>query len=256
MTFNLSNTLKELDDQGIVVVPNVLKINEIKKLKDELSNAISEDKRNRPDVFDSGMVHNCMNRGENMAKLLDNPVMNICISEALSKTAIIYAYQSSSLRPKSGNYGSRIHVDCPRFIPGYYTNMGIIWPLNDFTCENGATYYLPRSHKSEEVPCEDEFYKSSKRAIAKSGDMIIINARLFHAAGYNNTNETRHALTLNFCRSFMRQRFDFPRLLSKEQIASLGENGKRLIGMNVRMPSSLEEFYLPEESRLYKSNQG
>jgi hypothetical protein len=54
----------------------------------------------------------------------------------------------------------------------------------------------------------------------------------------------------------MRQRFDFPRLVPQPIIDSLGENGKRLIGMNVRMPTSLSEFYLPPEQRLYKPNQG
>ena len=54
----------------------------------------------------------------------------------------------------------------------------------------------------------------------------------------------------------MRQRFDFPRLVPNEIIASLGDDGRRLIGMNVRMPTSLEEFYLPPEQRLYKPDQG
>ena len=31
---------------------------------------------------------------------------------------------------------------------------------------------------------------------------------------------------------------------------------KRLVGYNVREPSSLEEFYLPEEQRTYKGGQG
>jgi len=53
----------------------------------------------------------------------------------------------------------------------------------------------------------------------------------------------------------MRQRFDFPRLMTQEQIDSLGKDGQRLIGMNVRMPTSLEEFYLPEEERFYKPGQ-
>jgi hypothetical protein len=39
-------------------------------------------------------------------------------------------------------------------------------------------------------------------------------------------------------------------------IDSMGENGKRLIGMNVRMPTSLAQFYLPPEQRPYKPNQG
>lgn len=248
--------INELEKEGIAIVKKVLDNEDISLLKEELESAIREDKLRINNVFDSGMVHNCMSRGKYMAKILDNKVMNMYISECLAETAILYAYQSSSLEPNKGNYGSRIHIDCPRFIDGYYTNMGIIWPLDDFTKENGATYYLPGSHKKNELPREEDFYTYAKRAVAKKGDMIILNARLVHAAGINKTSKTRHALTLNFCRSFMRQRFDYPRLLEKELIKDLGNDGKRLIGMNVRMPTSLEEFYLPEEERLYKPNQG
>lgn len=251
-----SSLLNSLEHDGIAVIPNVLQKGIINELIIELEAAIQKDKILYPNVFDRGMIHNCMSRGKNMAKLLDNSVMNAYLSKCFSDTAIIYAYQSSSLNPNSGNYGSRIHVDCPRFIENYYTNMGVIWPLTNFTEDNGATYYLPGSHKLENLPNENFFYKNCKRALANAGDMILLNSRLVHAAGINKTKDVRHALTINFCRSFMRQRFDFVRLLSNETMALLGEDGKRLIGMNVRMPTSLDEFYLPPDKRLYKANQG
>jgi len=245
-----------LERDGIVVVPSVLSSEEVLKLREELETAIAEDAVRYPDVFDKGMVHNCMVRGKNMARLLDNPVLNAYLSEAFSNTCIVYAYQSSSLAPGQKNYGSRVHVDSPRFIPGYATNMGVIFPLDDFTEENGATYALKGSHKTPELPDNDFFFANATRGYCSAGDMILFNGRLVHAAGSNSTARARHSLTINVCRSYMRQRFDFPRLVPGEVIDSLGENGKRLIGMDVRMPSSLEEFYLPEDQRLYKSNQG
>lgn len=248
--------LDMLEEDGVAIVPNVLSQKLVTILRAELEAAIAEDAMHYPDVFDKGMVHNCMVRGQNMAEILDNPVMNAYMDKAFSNTCIVYAYQSSSLPPSQGNYGSRVHVDSPRFIPGFYTNMGAIFPLNDFTEDNGATYYIPGSHKWEDLPTEDFFFANAKRAICKAGDMMLLNARLVHAAGFNATDKTRHSLTINFCRSYMRQRFDFPRLVPKEIIESLGENGQRLLGMNVRMPTSLAEFYLPPEQRLYKPNQG
>ncbi len=245
-----------LELEGVAIVPSMLNQNQVDDLRSELELAIEEDAIHYPNVFDKGMVHNCMVRGSNMAGILDHPVMNAYLNKCFSDTCIVYAYQSSSLPPKQSNYGSRVHVDCPRFISGYNSNMGVMFPLNDFTVENGATYYLPRSHKLADLPAEDFFYANAKRAFCKAGDMILLNPRLVHAAGFNATNITRHALTINFCRSYMRQRFDFPRLISQDIIDKLGENGRRLIGMNVRMPTNLEEFYLPPEQRLYKPNQG
>jgi ectoine hydroxylase-related dioxygenase (phytanoyl-CoA dioxygenase family) len=250
------NLLDLLDVEGLTIVPSVLNKKQVVDLRNELERAISEDAIRYSDVFDKGMVHNCMLRGTNMASLLDDPIMNDYLEKAFSETCIVYAYQSSSLPPVQGNYGSRVHVDSPRFINDYATNMGVIFPLDDFTLENGATYYLPSSHKKTELPTEEFFYTNAKRACSKAGDMMLFNGRLAHAAGFNSTSRTRHSLTINFCRSYMRQRFDFPRLIPQNMIDGFGENGRRLIGMNVRMPTSLEEFYLPFDQRLYKSNQG
>jgi ectoine hydroxylase-related dioxygenase (phytanoyl-CoA dioxygenase family) len=241
---------------GFVVVPRVFSAAEVSTLRVELAAAVAEDLERAPDVFDAGMVHNCMVRGTHMAAVLDHPIMNAWVATTLSATAILYAYQSSSLLPNRVSYASRPHVDCPRFIPGYMTSLGLVIPLDDFTVDNGATLLLKGSHLSEDLPPLDFFAANAIHATCSAGDMIVFNARLMHAAGVNTTATERHALTLNFCRSFMRQRFDFPRLVPTEVINRLGPDGQRLLGMNVRMPTNLDEFYLPEEKRLYKPNQG
>lgn len=248
--------LNTLDSDGIVVIPSVLPLAQVAILRTELELSIAEDNITHTDVFDKGMVHNCMVRGKNMASLLDNEILITYLDAAFSSTCIVYAYQSSSLMPGQGNYGSRVHVDSPRFIPGYATNMGVIFPLDDFTEENGATFFLKGSHKNAEIPSDSVFAANASRAHCSAGDMILFNGRLVHAAGANTTDRARHSLTINVCRSFMRQRFDFPRLMSVDAVNNLGANGKRMIGMNVRVPTSLSEFYLPSDQRLYKSNQG
>lgn len=252
---DLDELKQQFEQRGVIVIPKLLEQSWLNLLRSELEAAIAEDAALRPNVFDAGMVHNCMTRGKQMLALLDHPLLNFYFKSLFCTHCIIYAYQSSSLKPSSGNYGSRVHVDCPRWIPDYITNIGVILPLTDFTLRNGATYYLPGSHRLAELPSETFFYENAERLVCSAGDMVIFNARLVHAAGVNQESYTRHALTINLCRPFMRQRFDFPRLLTTVQIASLGEDGRRLIGMNVRMPVSLDEFYLPEEQRLYKPGQ-
>ena len=85
-------------------------------------------------------------------------------------------------------------------------------------------------------------------------------ARLFNQlARYDPTLPLENwtaRLTLNVCRSYMRQRFDYPRLVPPEAIAALGPVGRRFLGFDVRMPVSLEEYYVPPEHRLYKAGQG
>ncbi len=247
--------ISQFKSDGVCVVKNVLDDAQIQLLKLKLNQAREEDLRERPDAFDSGMVHNCMLRGREMANLLANPAMNAYVKEVLAPTFILYASQSSSLPPGGANSGRRVPVACLRFIPNYITNAGVFFPIAAFTLENGATYYLKGSHKKKFVPDEKKFFENASRLICKAGDMVVLDALLHHAAGVNKTNKIRHTLTMNFCRSYMRQRWEFGRMGDEEVIQSLGEDGRRLMGWNVRVPTSLNEFYLPEEERLYKPGQ-
>ena len=46
------------------------------------------------------------------------------VEAVLGPGCIVYAYTSSSMPPHRSNYSGRIHVDSPRVIPGYMTNLG------------------------------------------------------------------------------------------------------------------------------------
>jgi ectoine hydroxylase-related dioxygenase (phytanoyl-CoA dioxygenase family) len=158
--------------------------------------------------------------------------------------------------PGGANYSHRIHVDSPRFIPNYPTNMGVMLALDDYSLENGATYFLPGSHLSDRVPSEQEFFAGAERPLPRAGDAVVFNARTWHMGGQNRTDRARHAVTMNVCRSYMRQRFDYPRLVPEEIVATLGPVGRRFLGFHVRMPTSLHEYFVPPEQRLYLANQG
>lgn len=222
----------------------------------ELIGAIEANKAIYPDVFDAGMVHNCFMHGAFMRGHLESKALRDATDNLLCKNAIIYAYQSSSLAPGSGNYGSRVHVDCPRFIPDYRTNLGYILALQPFTSQNGATWVLAGSHLTDQIPTIEKFESQAIQLTCEKGDAIFFDARLFHRAGFNHTKSWRHGITINFCRPFMRSRFDFPKMLTNfEWAKQLNSSARKYLGFDVRMPSSLDEFYQPESERLYLPNQ-
>ena len=242
-----------------MLIPDVLPRDEALALRPLLQKAIDDDIarwRGKPGCIDEWMVHNLMVRGRPFLRLLENRVLHAYLDEFLSDTCILYAYTSSSMPPGGSNYSRRIHVDCPRVIPGYVTNVGITLALDDFTEENGATELLPDSQWRTDMPSDEEFDRSAIRFMPKAGQAIMFNARTWHRGGVNRTGEPRHALTINACRSFMRQRFDYARLIDPDLLDHVGPLGRRFLGFNVRMPASLEEYYVPEEQRLYKGGQG
>jgi ectoine hydroxylase-related dioxygenase (phytanoyl-CoA dioxygenase family) len=101
-----------------------------------------------------------------------------------------------------------------------------------------------------------EFQQRAIQLTCERGDAIFFDGRLVHRAGENRTDEWRHAITINFCRPFMRSRFDFPRISSQEAwVNNLDISARKYLGFDVRMPTSLSEFYLPPSERLYLPNQ-
>lgn len=205
---------------------------------------------------DRYLMHDLLCRDRAFAALLEDPRLQQLLAPFLGDHWILYAFTSSSLPPGDTNYGHRVHVDSPRIVPGYPTNMGVMWLLDEFVPENGATEVLPGSHTTSLEPTLEFFERNRVVVTAGKGAMIVFNARLFHRSGINHTGSWRHALTMNACRAFMKQRMDWVRFVPREIADGLSTQGRRLLGYDTRLPASLEELHLPEDERLYKPGQG
>jgi ectoine hydroxylase-related dioxygenase (phytanoyl-CoA dioxygenase family) len=249
---------REVIEHGFVVVQAGISQGSTKALKESLEQQIHELLATRTQVtgIDDYMVHNPMVKDQVFLEVLENPAVIGAMDALLGDTSILYAFTTSSMPPSGTNYSHRVHVDCPRIIPNYITNIGIIVALDNFTEDNGATYFLPNSQLMIEKPSDEVFYRDAVRVFPQAGDFVVFNARTWHLGGTNSTGRFRHALTINACRSFMRQRFDYPRLIGWEKGKTLSPTLRRVLGYNVRVPSSLEEYYLPDDERLYLPNQG
>jgi ectoine hydroxylase-related dioxygenase (phytanoyl-CoA dioxygenase family) len=254
----IDNHIFNLKRLGFTVINDFFNSDICDYLKKRLNVAIDEyspiEESNRS-ILDRYHMHDLLCKDYNFSKTLEDPRLQQLLAPLLGEFWIMYAYTSSSLPPNGENYGSRIHVDCPRFIPNYNTNIGVIWALDDFTEENGATYVLPGSHNTDIIPSESYFNSHSIRLTCQRGALIIFNARMWHAAGKNYTSDFRHALTLNACRPFMKQRMDWVRFLPSEITDQLNEQARRIIGFDTRIPTNMEEFFLPKDKLLYKPGQ-
>ena len=239
---------------GYVILPDILDSSFIERARRELAQAIAADTgRYGPQADrDHGMVMLCALHGGSFLDLFDNDRLLAPFNEVLGDECIVYAYTSSSMPPGGVNYSVRIHVDSPRIIPGYVTNVGATILLDDFTEENGATWFLPGSHERSDAPTDEEFYANGRRVIASAGAVFFFNARLWHAGGVNKTRHWRHALTINMCRPYMKQRIDIPRAMTGMDLTAVSQQAKQKLGFFAQPPASLEEYYLPPEQRSYR----
>jgi ectoine hydroxylase-related dioxygenase (phytanoyl-CoA dioxygenase family) len=108
----------------------------------------------------------------------------------------------------------------------------------------------------ETAPSTEEF-DANKVVLEglRPGDAVLSNARCWHQSGVNTTAHWRRAVTMNVCRAYMRQQFDFPRLIPAEVADGLSEDVRQFLGYHVRMPASMDEFFAPAEKRTYRAGQ-
>jgi ectoine hydroxylase-related dioxygenase (phytanoyl-CoA dioxygenase family) len=242
--------------RGAYVLRGVIDAPAIRALKDALIRALAEDEATHGREYKfRGMVHALMSRGQPFLDLLGNPTIRRACRTVLGHGCIVHAYNSSSMPPGASNYSRSIHVDCPRVIPGYATNMGITIALDPFNAETGGMEIMPDSFELPQAPDEMAFQKGAEQPLLAPGDAIIFNARCWHRGGMNRTPNWRHAVTMNVCRAYMRQQFDYPRMLDDLHIDGLDEDRRQFLGYHVRVPASMAEFLLPAEQRLYRTGQ-
>jgi ectoine hydroxylase-related dioxygenase (phytanoyl-CoA dioxygenase family) len=251
--------LYSIDTRGYSIITGFLGDGACDALRSRLAESLEAYRPlpgNQRSADDRYLLHDLLARELVFARLLEDPRLQQLISPLLGEHWIMYAFTSSSLPPHGTNYGRRVHLDSARFAPLYAFNIGVIWALDPFTSENGATEVLPGSQHSGAVAPARYFEENCAQITCGRGDLIVFHARLLHRSGENRSGEWRHALTMNCCRSFMKQRMDWVRMIPPAIAEPLNSQARRLLGYDTRLPTSLEELYLPDDRRLYKPNQG
>ena len=249
----------EMDERGFAVVPDIVGPDEVSDLRRAVDDALETDRRRyegRPGKEDF-IALDLAHYGGPFLKLLDNEILDVLFGQVLGSKWILYSYTSTVMRPGSDQYTALIHTDMARQSGNYPLGVLLTLALDDFTPENGATWYLPGSHLTHrDRPDEEEFYANSVRVTRRAGDGVFFNPRVWHAGGANTTNQVRSGLTIYGVRSFMKQRFDFPRMIDPAHLEGQSERVLRILGFDTRVPTSMDQFYVCPEQRLYKGGQG
>lgn len=96
------------------------------------------------------------------------------------------------------------HVKAP--YPDVLMHLASIWMLSPFTCENGATFILPGSHRFDENPAaggmdgvdQDAPHVDERQAVGSAGSVLLYDSRLWHAVASNRSDEPRVALIVRY----------------------------------------------------------
>jgi ectoine hydroxylase-related dioxygenase (phytanoyl-CoA dioxygenase family) len=253
----------ELKELGYTIIRNFININWLNILQKSVDNAFLEHRhtqlKNNNDIQTDGVA---------LHVLLSNPVFIEFLKHLQEKNffkflqesffdskCIINSFSALDNLPNQPNFSAIVHRDL-RFYSGEFPIMvNCLLMVDDFTMENGATYLLPYSHLEKRKPSDEEFFKSAIQAIGKKGDMLIFNSNVWHSSAPNKTQDHRRAIPITVSKSFMKQLLDYPRAIGYNKMDEFNLELQQLLGYHSRVPSSLNEWYQPENKRFYKKDQ-
>jgi hypothetical protein len=248
----------KIEVDGWIAIPNLLSKSQIENLcvameKSYVTCREIQTRNNLP--LTDGTVHHLVGQDRIYLDFFENELLLDFIDIYFGSKSIINSYGGVINLPSKNSYVHDVHRDIRSFSEeNVMLNMLIM--LDDFTLENGATWFLTSSHKNPEKPTDEVFFEKADRATGTAGTVIFFNSNLWHAAGTNNSSIVRRALTLNFTKPYMKQQFDYPRAIGYEQCQQLSHRIKQLIGFFSRVPSTLDEWYQLPENRFYRPDQG
>lgn len=106
-----------------------------------------------------------------------------------------------------GEKQQRLHRDdaiYPMELPGVELQISAMWPLTDFTEENGATHVLPGSHKNS-IRIAAARSDQSVQAPMRKGSVLFYLGSTYHGGGANQTDTPRIGLINTYALGWLRQ---------------------------------------------------
>lgn len=142
------------------------------------------------------------------------------------------------------------HRDLPyqHFVSSKPLAINALFCVDDFSTENGATFVLPASHKSEDFPSPQYIKRNAMQIVAPRGSFIVLDCMLFHAGGFNGSSKDRRGINHVFTIPYFKQQINLPTNLAN---VSLTPEIKDLLGFNQTEPHSIDEYFASRNGKAY-----
>jgi ectoine hydroxylase-related dioxygenase (phytanoyl-CoA dioxygenase family) len=110
-----------------------------------------------------------------------------------------------------------------------------MWPLDEFTPENGATRFIPASHAwaPGRRPVADD---PIEVAVLSPGSAMFYLGSLWHGGGANQTASPRLGVILEYAAGWLRQQENHCLAVPREVARQLPERLQELLGYNIYPP--------------------
>lgn len=246
--------LDALREDGVAVVPGVL---DRQAAADALARlwAASEESRRRgipPHIV--GLDPNAANvrvfdlieLDPLFAELIAHPVADAIVGGLLGSDYIVSNFTANIARP--GSASMVVHSDLAAVAPEPWLasqTVNVIWCLTGVRADNGATRYIPGSHRyttMADLPADPMAAMVPFEAAA--GSIIVMEGRVWHTSGSNVTADEDRALLFGYyTKPFLRPQWNFTASLSDARKAAMTPLLRYRLGLDVTLNMAFNDVF-------------
>jgi ectoine hydroxylase-related dioxygenase (phytanoyl-CoA dioxygenase family) len=141
-------------------------------------------------------VTDFVNRGAVFDDIYIYPPLLAACRQVIGAEFKLSSLQARTLRPHMPDQG--LHVDVPRDSPDWPL-LGFILMIDDFRADNGATRFLPGSHRWPGAPGDNDASLPGEPgglvvATGSAGSLLMFNGSTWHGHGENRSSAPRRSL--------------------------------------------------------------
>ncbi|MFN7920558.1 MAG: phytanoyl-CoA dioxygenase family protein [Bryobacteraceae bacterium] len=232
--------MTQLDANGWVHLPGFLSAEEVERLRTRIEElfGLEGDAAGSEFKYEEGSrrLANCVDKGDVFIDCIARPEILELVGHVLGD------FKLSSLNVRSANprngISQPLHCDMGALPDekGYWV-CNTVWALDDFTTENGPPRVVAGTHRSGKLPQQvladpAATHPDELLLMARAGDVIVMNAHLWHGGCANATDEDRRALHGFYCRRDKPQQQYQKAMLRPETLARLTVEQRRVLALD------------------------
>jgi ectoine hydroxylase-related dioxygenase (phytanoyl-CoA dioxygenase family) len=254
---SMAEAKRQLTEHGLTVIRWGLAREEIARVKAALAHGIENDRAKGVPLhgfsFDpdekNTRVFDLIGKDQIFRDLVSLETVMELVHFLIGQDVLLSNFSANITAPGSGAMG--MHADqgyVPPPWPPYPLAINVAWALDDFTVENGATRFVPGSHKKDHGPEWGRTYAEAVPIECEAGSMFIMDARVWHQTGANTSKDkTRTGLFAYYIRGFLRPQWNWDRTLRPDVLESASPVLRSLLGFGKNPTSDLQSLYLHEK---------
>jgi len=229
---------QQLDEQGFLVFPGLMGADLLERLRNRVDQLFDEEGANAGSEFKqepgARRLANLVNKGRVFEEVILTPILLEAMAQVLGPNFKLSSLNVRSADPHSPS-DQPLHADSGAVADGHgYWVANSVWMLDDFTLENGATRMVPGSHRWGQAPPPGlyEAHPQQQLVLGKAGDVVVMNAHMWHGGTANRTAAPRRAMHVYYTRSDKPQQQYQKQLLSTEVQSRLNPEARRILALD------------------------